>query len=98
LQQLVPSFRWSSDSALARTRSVPDDDQQAQFQKMAQGTKSVDHHLNTIEPEPTFVGIGSTRLANDCFASSRARAVSRSLTSFMVAGEAVIARLETCCD
>jgi hypothetical protein len=26
--------------------------------KMAQGTKSVDHHLNTIEPEPTFV-VGS---------------------------------------
>jgi nucleolar protein 9 len=37
------------------TYSGADDAQQAQFQKMAQETKSVDHHLNTIEAEPTFV-------------------------------------------
>lgn len=37
------------------TYSGADDEQRAQFQKMEQQTKAVDHHLNTIEPEPRFV-------------------------------------------
>jgi hypothetical protein len=37
------------------TYSGADDEQRAQFQKMEQQSKAVDHHLNTIEPEPTFV-------------------------------------------
>jgi nucleolar protein 9 len=37
------------------TYSSADEEQRAQFQKTAQETKSVDHHLNIMEPEPTFV-------------------------------------------
>jgi hypothetical protein len=37
------------------TYSGADDDQRAEFQKLKQDTLAVDHHLGTMEPEPTFV-------------------------------------------